>query len=1083
MPKRSDIHSVLVIGSGPIVIGQACEFDYSGNQALRALRQEGCRTILVNSNPATIMTDPDSADVVYIEPLTVPFLEKILEKERPDAILSTMGGQTALNLAVRLEEKGILKKYGVELLGANAEVIKRAENRSEFRKIMLDAGISVPKSWLVHSLEEAESLLTEDTFPLILRPSFTLGGEGGGVVYDKKSCFLALEKALKISPVSEVLVEESLIGWKEYELEVVRDSKDNVIIVCSIENLDPMGVHTGDSITVAPAQTLTDGEYQRLRDLAITVVRLIGVNTGGANVQFAVDPKTDRYVVIEINPRVSRSSALASKATGFPIAKVAARLALGYTLDELTNDITKITPASFEPTMDYVVVKIPRFDFEKFQKATPFLNTTMRSIGEVMAMGSTFKEAFLKALSGLETDQTYLMPTKFDEDPSATDTELLEFLSRSHHRRVFYLASAIRRSIPLKTLQDVTGVDLWFLSQFSEIIAMEKGLKELKTLDVFRTDPGLLARVKSYGFSDHALSHILGVEEADIRTLRHKLNVRPQYLPVDTCAAEFEAFTPYLYSTYGNWQEPGSAHSTAVEYPPVSEKQEKTVIILGGGPNRIGQGIEFDYCCVHASLSLQEAGYHVVMVNCNPETVSTDFDISNRLYFEPLTAESVLEIAYMENPKGVVVQFGGQTPLNIARTLEQEGVTILGTSVDSIDSAEDRDRCQDLARNFGLKIPENGTVSSIREALVLAKRIGFPVLVRPSYVLGGRAMHVLYSESSLETLAQEAFTISRGSPLFIDRFLNNATEVDVDVLCDGTTAVVGAVMEHIEKAGIHSGDSFCAIPPFSLSPQMSERIRGAARELAFAFQVKGLMNVQLAVQGEDIYLIEVNPRASRTVPFASKAIGVPMAKIAAQLLLGKPLSSFQLPAALDETPALYSVKGPIFPFDRFDATDPILGPEMRSTGEVMGRDTSFGSAFVKSLLASNVIIPSSGNVFLSVRNEDKDALLGVARELSSRGFSIFATYGTHFFLKDHGIESSHILKLQEGSPNCVEEIRANRYALVINTTSDEKAVQDSYTIRRSALETKTPCFTTISAAIAMLKALEANEEEMKVSAL
>lgn len=1084
MPKRTDIHSILVIGSGPIVIGQACEFDYSGNQALRALRAEGYRTILVNSNPATIMTDVESADAVYIEPLTAEFVEKVIAKEKPDAILPTMGGQTALNLAVQLAEKGVLAKHNVKLLGADIGVIKKAENRQEFKDCMLAAGIDVAKSATVHTLAEGIAALKEIPFPVILRPSFTLGGEGGGIANSREEYERMLERGLALSPVSEVLVEESLLGWKEFELEVVRDKKDNVIIVCAIENLDPMGVHTGDSITVAPAQTLTDGEYQKLRDLAIRIIREVGVDTGGSNVQFAVNPKNGRVVVIEINPRVSRSSALASKATGFPIAKIAARLAVGYTLNELVNDVTRTTPASFEPTLDYVVVKIPRFDFEKFQNATPYLNTSMKSVGEVMAIGRTFKEAFLKALASMETKHRWLTPTKFDhgagELSRADRDELMQFLSRTHHKRIFYIASAIRNGIPLAEIAETTGVDPWFLRQLSEILGMEAELRALggkeKAFGFFRSHPAALARAKAFGFSDLWLSHLLEAKETEVRALRHELFVRPKYHAVDTCAAEFEAFTPYLYSSYANWNN----SSAELEIEPAPVVQDKTVMILGGGPNRIGQGIEFDYCCVHGSLALQEAGHRVVMVNCNPETVSTDFDISNRLYFEPVTVEHVLEIAHMEKPKGAIVQFGGQTPLRIAAQLEAGGLNILGTSVDAIDMAEDRKRCEAIAKNYGVKTPANGTAHTIEEAVAIGKKIGLPVLVRPSYVLGGRAMRVVYREEGLREFTSEAFDVSEGQAVFIDRFLNEAIEIDVDLLCDGDDVVIGGVMEHIEQAGVHSGDAFCSIPPYSLSPQMTQRIRQACRELAFAFQVRGLMNVQCAVQGNDIYLIEVNPRASRTVPFVAKAVGVPLAKLATKIMVGAKLKDMNLPAALDENLRLFHVKGPVFPFSRFDQTDTILGPEMRSTGEVMGRAPSFGGAFAKALAATNVNIPRTGRIFLSVRNEDKEALMPIVRELRKNGFTFSCTTGTHAFLQKNYIDSERVKKIQEGPGNCVDMIHERRFALVINTTSDEKAVEDSYAIRRGALETHTPCLTTISAAFALLKALEATKQSLEV---
>ncbi len=1083
MPKRTDLKSILVIGSGPIVIGQACEFDYSGNQALRALRAEGYRTILVNSNPATIMTDPETADAVYIEPLTVNFLEKVIQKERPDAILPTMGGQTALNLTCELAERGILEKYSVELIGANITSIKKAEDRELFRQAMLKAGLDVPQSRTVKSVDEGLETLQQIPFPVILRPSFTLGGEGGGTANSREEFVQFLQRGLELSPVHEVLVEESLIGWKEYELEVVRDKKDNVIIVCSIENLDPMGVHTGDSITVAPAQTLTDVEYQVLRDQSIRVIREIGVDTGGSNIQFAVNPATGRVIVIEMNPRVSRSSALASKATGFPIAKIAARLAVGYTLDELLNDVTRSTPASFEPTLDYVVVKIPRFDFDKFRDSTPILNTTMKSVGEAMAIGANFKEAFLKALASMESRYTWLKPTEYDEAPLTEERKntLLKFLSKSHYLRLFYVASAIRQGISLEELYRTTHIDLWFLRQLAEILDAEKSLAALGWKEEkFRARPETLGRAKAFGFSDRYLAEILHTKEENIRNLRQELNLHPSYRAVDTCAAEFLAFTPYLYSTYQNCWLP---NPIPPEQTPVLSQENKTVMILGGGPNRIGQGIEFDYCCVHGAMALRDRGYKVVMVNCNPETVSTDFDVSNRLYFEPVTTESVLEIARMEKPLGAIVQFGGQTPLKIAHALEAGGLAILGTSVNAIDQAEDRERCETLATHLGLKQPENGTVRTVDEAVALGKSLGFPVLVRPSYVLGGQAMKIAYTETSLRAFAEIALQVSEGRALFVDRFLRDAIEVDVDVLCDGISTVVGGVMEHIEEAGIHSGDSSCAIPPFSLSPSTAERIRRAACDLALAFQVRGLMNAQFAVQGDEIYLIEVNPRASRTVPFVSKAVGKPLAKIAAQIMLGAKLEEFSLPKALDENLSQYHVKGAVFPFNRFDNTDTILGPEMRSTGEVMGRAPTFGAAFAKALLGNSMKLPRKGNVFLSLRDEDKAAALSVCRDLQAHGLNLFATRGTHTFLKEHGILSQVVKKYQEGSPNCVDMLKLKEFVLVVNTTSDEKAVQDSYFIRRTSLESKTPCLTTISEALALLKALEINEEKLEVMPL
>jgi carbamoyl-phosphate synthase large subunit len=1078
MPKRTDIRSVLVIGSGPIVIGQACEFDYSGNQALRALRAEGFRTILINSNPATIMTDPETADAVYVEPLTVDFVEKVIAKERPDALLPTMGGQTALNLAVELAERGILARYNVELIGAKIPSIKKAEDRELFRQAMLKAGLDIPLSMTVKSVEAGLKAIEKIPFPVILRPSFTLGGEGGGTAHGRDEFITALKKGLELSPTHEVLVEESLIGWKEYELEVVRDKKDNVIIVCSIENLDPMGVHTGDSITVAPAQTLSDIEYQKLRDQAIRIIREIGVDTGGSNIQFAVNPRTGRIIVIEMNPRVSRSSALASKATGFPIAKIAARLAVGYTLDELLNDVTKHTPASFEPTLDYVVVKIPRFDFEKFRHSSPYLNTTMRSVGEVMAMGANFKEAFLKALSSMENKNTWPL---FSEWEARSDIQGMEtYLSRSHWQRALFSFSALRMGISVERIAELSGFDPWFLRQFEEIISAEKELRSLgeKALLQLSSDRIAFGRYKAMGFSDKYLAEALHCSEAEVRAKRHSLKLHPQFRAVDTCAAEFEAFTPYFYSTYQNCWQPVELGE---EQPASGSK--KQVIILGGGPNRIGQGIEFDYCCVHGAMALRKAGYSVILVNCNPETVSTDFDVSDRLYFEPVTLECVIEIQLRERALGAIVQFGGQTPLKIARALEQNGLPILGTPVSAIHTAEDRELCEALAKKLGLAQPPNGVVRTVDEAVALASTLGYPVLVRPSYVLGGQAMRIAYTEASLRNHAQEALKISEDRPLFMDLFLRDAVEVDIDVISDGTDTVVGGVMEHIEEAGIHSGDSSCAIPCFSLSPAIVDRIRRSACDLALALGVKGLMNAQFAVQGQQIFLLEVNPRASRTVPFVSKAVGHPLAKIAAEVMLGKPLASFALPSALDEGLKQYHVKGAVFPFHRFDNTDTILGPEMRSTGEVMGRAPTFGAAFAKALLGNSMKLPRSGTVFLSLRDEDKTNALAICREMQRHGLMLAATGGTQKFLADHGIDSKPVKKFQEGSPNCVEMIRLREFCLVLNTTSDEKAVQDSYLIRRTALETKTPCLTTISEAVALLRALEVKEEHLDVQPL
>ncbi|MEW6055376.1 MAG: carbamoyl-phosphate synthase large subunit [Bdellovibrionota bacterium] len=1065
MPKDTSIDTILLIGSGPITIGQASEFDYSGTQALRALKAEGYRVILVNSNPATIMTDPNLADQIYVEPLTPEFLEMIIERERPDALLPTMGGQTALNLAVRLAESGVLERYGVRMLGANLESIKKAEDRSLFKKTMIDLGIDIPKSQMVHSKEEGQRALEEIGLPMILRPSFTLGGEGGGVAHTLEEFERILERGLFLSPTRSVLVEESLLGWKEFELEVVRDRADNVIIVCSIENLDPMGIHTGDSITVAPAQTLTDRQYQHLRDLSKKIIRAINVETGGSNIQFAVKPSgpnAGRTVVIEMNPRVSRSSALASKATGFPIAKIAARLAVGYTLDELKNEITGTTPASFEPSIDYVVTKIPRFDFEKFTASPPLLGTQMKSVGEVMAIGRTFKESFLKALSSMEISANWLRPTEFD-DPAKPLSELETKLKQPLSTRIWYVASALRRGLSPERISELTGIDPWFLDQMQEVIDLEKHLSHPKRPVSEWTKQELLV-AKQFGFLDRELAKYSGSTEDDVRKERHKHQIHPTFSQVDTCAGEFEAKTPYLYSTYGD--------SVAMPKP-----AGESVMILGSGPNRIGQGIEFDYCCVHASEAVREEGFESIMVNCNPETVSTDYDISSKLYFEPLTIEHTMMVFRNEpKVKGVVVQFGGQTPLKLSGPLSKRGVTILGTSVESIDLAEDRHRFESLMKELeplGLIQPPSRTASSLEEAVLAADEMGFPIMLRPSYVLGGRGMRIVFSKESLVRYIDEAIEVSEKRPVLMDRFLSNAVEVDVDAVSDGEQVLVGGIMEHIEEAGIHSGDSACSLPPFTLSPEIIERLRKQTRVLAKKLGVVGLINIQFAVQGADIYVLEVNPRASRTIPFVSKAIGVPLAKVATQIMLGKTLAELGFQNDLDLELRTFNVKMPIFPFHKFPNVDVLLGPEMKSTGESMGRSETFPAAYAKALLGVGIKIPKQGRAFLSVADADKPALLEIARKLVAMGFELDATPGTHAFLREHGIRSDFVAKVGQTSPDCTMQIAAGRYQLVINTTSDEKAILDSYSIRRTALERQIPYCTLITTARAFIKAIDA----------
>ncbi|MEN5061605.1 carbamoyl-phosphate synthase large subunit [Luteimonas sp. TWI1416] len=1062
MPKRSDIKTILIIGAGPIVIGQACEFDYSGAQACKALREEGYRVVLVNSNPATIMTDPETADAVYIEPINWQTVEKIIAKEKPDALLPTMGGQTALNCALDLADNGVLDKYGVELIGAKREAIRMAEDRELFRVAMQEIGLECPKAEVARTFEQAIEIQAKVGYPTIIRPSFTLGGSGGGIAYNREEFEEIIKRGLELSPVGEVLVEESVLGWKEFEMEVVRDTADNCIIVCSIENLDPMGVHTGDSITVAPAQTLTDKEYQRLRNASIAVLRKIGVDTGGSNVQFGISPTTGRVVVIEMNPRVSRSSALASKATGFPIAKVAAKLAVGYTLDELKNEITGgKTPASFEPSIDYVVTKIPRFAFEKFPTADARLTTQMKSVGEVMAMGRTFQESMHKALRGLETGKVGFDPTGLDLSDEGDLATLRREVREPGPERLFYLADAFRAGLSVEDVHALSYVDPWFLDQIEEIIATEH---EVAANGIDALDQRRLRALKRMGFSDARLAQLLGTDEQAVRALRRAFGVRPVYKRVDSCAAEFATDTAYLYSTYEDECEAN---------PSGREK----IIVLGGGPNRIGQGIEFDYCCVHAALALREDGYETIMVNCNPETVSTDYDTSDRLYFEPLTLEDVLEIVEIEKPKGVIVQYGGQTPLKLARALEANGVPIIGTSPDSIDLAEDRERFQKLVDELGLKQPPNRTARNPEEALVLAREIGYPLVVRPSYVLGGRAMEVVHADADLARYMRDAVKVSNDSPVLLDRFLDNAVEVDIDVIADREgNVLIGGVMEHIEEAGVHSGDSSCSLPPYSLSSDVQARLREQVAALARKLKVVGLMNTQFAVQTDDagvetIFLLEVNPRASRTVPFVSKAIGLPLAKISARCMAGKTLA--EQGATTEIVPSYYSVKEAIFPFAKFQNVDPILGPEMRSTGEVMGVGESFGAAFARAQEAASIRTPpTSGKVFVSVRDPDKKRVLPVARDLAAKGYAIVATAGTAKWLREHDIACEQVNKVVEGRPHIVDLIKNGEIAYIVNTTEGKQAISDSFSIRREALQHRVTYSTTVAGARALLHSLD-----------
>ncbi|MGE5247607.1 MAG: carbamoyl-phosphate synthase large subunit [Verrucomicrobiota bacterium] len=1078
MPKRTDLKKIMLIGSGPIIIGQACEFDYSGTQACKALKEEGYTVVLVNSNPATIMTDTDFADRTYIEPITPEIVGKIIERERPDALLPTIGGQTGLNIAVSLHEMGILQKYGVELIGANFDAIQKAEDRNRFREAMEKLGLVVPRSGYIRSLAEALDVIPIVGYPAIIRPSFTLGGTGAGIAYNREEYEEGIRWALDASPKRTVLVEQSVIGWKEFELEVMRDLADNVVIICSIENLDPMGVHTGDSITVAPAQTLTDKEYQLMRNAALRIIREIGVDTGGSNIQFAVHPDTGEMVVIEMNPRVSRSSALASKATGFPIAKIAAKLAVGYTLDEIRNDITRETPASFEPTIDYVVTKIPRFTFEKFPQTEDVLGTQMKSVGEVMSIGRTFKESLQKALRSMETSIygfDEVLPTAEAGPRSARPKEIEEKLRRPNSRRLLYIGEAFRRGWAIEEVQALTGIDPWFLRNIQQIIAMEEEIRgHAPAFRAFADGKaadwaGFFRTVKENGFSDRRLAKLLQSGEDRVRSARYAAGVRTVFKRVDTCGAEFEAHTPYLYSTYERESE-------------ASPTDRKKIVILGGGPNRIGQGIEFDYCCVHGVFALREEGFETIMVNCNPETVSTDYDTSDRLYFEPLTKEDVLAIIEEEKPQGVIVQFGGQTPLKLAVPLEKEGVRILGTPPESIDRAEDRERFAEMLNKLGLKQPPNGIAHSTEEAVGIAARIGYPVLLRPSYVLGGRAMEIVHDEEGLRKYLTHAVVASEDRPVLVDRFLEDAIEIDVDAISDGETVVIGGIMEHIEEAGVHSGDSACSLPPHSVSPAAVEEISRQTRAMARELSVVGLMNVQFAIQRGAIYVLEVNPRASRTVPFVSKAIGVPLAKLAAKVMAGRKLT--ELGFTRQVVPEHICVKEAVFPFIKFPDVDTLLGPEMKSTGEVMGIDGKFGMAFAKSQIAAGMNLPRSGQVFVSVRDEDKDGVLGAVRLLHERGFSVVATRGTASFLTGRGVPAAEVLKINEGRPHVADLMKNGEIALVINTPLGAQSKADSYYIRRTALVYNIPYVTTLAAARAVSHAIsDMIRDELSVRSL
>ncbi|HWN09543.1 MAG TPA: carbamoyl-phosphate synthase large subunit [Pyrinomonadaceae bacterium] len=1052
MPKRTDIHKILIIGSGPIVIGQACEFDYSGTQACRALRQEGYQVVLVNSNPATIMTDPETADVTYIEPLTVEAVSAIIRKEKPDALLPTVGGQTALNVAIALADSGVLEECGVEMIGAQREAIKIAEDRMLFKQAMDEVGLLMPRGGFAKSWTEAEAIVERTGYPAIVRPSFTLGGTGGGTAYNPEEFETIVASGLAASPMHEVLVEESILGWKEFELEVMRDIADNVVIICSIENFDPMGVHTGDSITVAPAQTLTDREYQRLRDMSVAIIRKVGVETGGSNIQFAVNPADGEIRIIEMNPRVSRSSALASKATGFPIAKIAAKLAVGYRLDEISNDITQKTPASFEPTIDYVVAKIPKWDFEKFRGAEDVLGTQMKSVGEVMAIGRTFKEALFKGLRSLEASK----PLRLED---ISDDELQRKLARPNSQRFSYITYALQHGWSTAEIYRLSRVDPWFLDQLQEVMEIQKDIEGRKLEEI---SPELLRSFKEVGLSDRRLAYLTQKSEDEVREYRKKLGVIPVYKRVDTCGAEFESFTPYLYSTY----------ETESEAAPTDRRK---IMILGSGPNRIGQGIEFDYCCCHASFALREAGFETIMVNCNPETVSTDYDTSDRLYFEPLTFEDVMNIVDVEKPEGVIVQFGGQTPLNLAMRLHKAGVPIIGTAADSIDLAEDRKRFGALLNELGIPQPANGMAATGDEAKKVAEQIGYPVLVRPSYVLGGRAMAIVYDEESLDEYVRTAVGFTPDRPVLIDKFLERAAEFDVDALADANTCVIAAIQEHIEEAGIHSGDSSCVLPPVRIDPEHIETMRHYTRLLATALNVRGLMNIQFAIKDHRVYVLEVNPRASRTVPFVSKATGVPIARIAALVMAGQPLAGFDLPENLSVN--RFFIKSPVFPFAKFPGVDPILSPEMHSTGEVMGVGETFGEAYGKAMTGAGLTLPRAGTAFISVNEADKGQAVVLARKLARLGFEIMATLGTADRLREVGLKAETVFKVNEGRPNIVDHIKRGAIALVINTPLGRASHFDEQAIRRAALQYSVPCVTTMTGAQALVEAITARETE------
>ncbi len=1076
MPKRNDIKSIFIIGAGPIVIGQACEFDYSGSQACKVLKEEGYRIILINSNPATIMTDPNLADSTYIEPITVANAKQIIIKEKPDAILPTMGGQTALNTALELAKQGILSKYNVELIGASPEAIEKAENRLRFRDAMDKIGIESPISKIANSLIEAKSVLNEINLPLVIRPSLTLGGTGGGIAYNEEEFLEIVSEGIKASPISEVLIEESVLGWKEYEMEVVRDKNDNAIIVCSIENIDPMGIHTGDSITVAPALTLTDKEFQIMRNASINCLREIGVETGGSNVQFAINPESGRMLIIEMNPRVSRSSALASKATGFPIAKVAAKLAVGYTLDELTNDITKITPASFEPTIDYIVTKIPRFTFDKFLNAKPLLTTSMKSVGETMAIGRTFKESLQKALRSMETGLDGLNEVIFNKYDGTNEEEIYNSLEEPSPERILRIAQAFRENCDFNKIKKSSKYDPWFLNQILEIIEMEKKIK----LNGLPIESESFFEIKKMGFSDKRLAKLTSTSEKLVKEERNRHKVKTSFKRIDTCAGEFSAKTPYFYSSYEkiNFNDNKINYSTC-ESNPTSNKK---IVILGGGPNRIGQGIEFDYCCVHAAYSLSEIGYETIMINCNPETVSTDYDTSDRLYFEPLTSEDVLEVLNTENEngklKGVIVQLGGQTPLKLANDIQEAGYKILGTSPNAIDLAEDRERFQNLLLQIGLLQPPNGIAYSSEEAIKVTEKIGYPVVIRPSYVLGGQAMKIAHNENELLDFIDDAVRLSGNNPVLIDSYLQNAIEVDVDALSDGNKTFVAGIMEHIEEAGIHSGDSACSIPPFSLSKEIIKQIKSQTEALAKSLHVIGLMNVQFAIKENKIFILEVNPRASRTVPFVAKSTGIPVAKIASRLMAGEKLDSFKL---LEKEQNHIAVKEAVFPFSRFPNVDTILGPEMKSTGEVMGIDKNFDSAFAKSQIAAGTILPQEGNVFISVKDGDKKDTITLAKNLANLGFSLIATKGTAKFLKDNNIDVETINKVAEGSPHIVDLMNKCKIQLIFNTTEGSQAIKDSFELRRGALNLAIPYYTTIAGSKAAVKAItRLRTEELEV---